>query len=55
MPRLRERKIILPGQSKFLSMEEEKIAIDQKNKELKELNNRLQKMLDDLEKTEEGI
>ncbi len=55
MPRPRERKILLPGQSKFLSLEEEKIAIDNKSRELKELNKRLQKMLDDLEKTEEGI
>ena len=55
MPRPRERKILLPGQSKFLSMEEEEIAIEIKNKEIEELNKRLQKMLDDLEKTEEGI
>ena len=55
MPRPRERKILLPGQSKFLSMEEEKIAIENKMKEIEEVAKKVQQMRTLSTKNMEGL
>ena len=47
MPRPLERKIILPGQSKFLSEEENSLAIERMAKEIEERAIRLAKLAEE--------